>query len=245
MAKKIKPVAPVRPTRKARRSQQGAAARTKQAAASRPRRLPTIGTIIGVLLTVGVLGVILVKTLTSTNSVSTSGGLTDAQALNPAPRMLPTNSVAPNFTLRDGGGKSYTLALQRGHPVLLEFFAVWCPICQGEAPIVAHLAKTYVPKGVRVWSVLANPYGKYYEDSGETDLRLANKGDLAWFARTFKVEHPQLVDATFRVVNQYGINAYPGLYVIDPRGRIVYAFAGHPSYQTLAAQLDKALKTAA
>jgi cytochrome oxidase Cu insertion factor (SCO1/SenC/PrrC family) len=187
-----------------------------------------------------VIGVVMYALARSTTSQA-SAGLTNAGDLNPAPSQFNVGTIAPDFTLRDSNGTSYSLAAQRGHPVLLEFFAVWCPICQGEAPIMAKLAKTYTPKGVRIWSILANPYGRNYEASGGTDLRLADKADLAWLARTFDVHYPQLIDPTFTVVNQYGINAYPGLYVIDKTGRVIFSSAGHHSYASLTAALDKAL----
>ncbi|HEX6508295.1 MAG TPA: TlpA disulfide reductase family protein, partial [Chloroflexota bacterium] len=175
----------------------------------------------------------------------TSAALTDPNALNPVTNMQSVGSQATNFTLRDASGKAYTLAAQRGHPVLLEYFAVWCPICRGEAPIMAQVTKNYVPKGVRVWSILASPYGRNYEASGGTDLSLATKSDLSWFAQTYNVQHPQLIDPNFSVVNAYGINAYPGLYVIASNGKITYASSGHESYTTLAKQLNKALTTSA
>jgi peroxiredoxin len=174
-------------------------------------------------------------------AVASPSALANPNSLNPAPQLLSVGSTAPNFTLRDANGVTHTLSAQHGHPVLLEYFAVWCPICQAEAPIMAKLTKQYTPQGVRVWSILANPYGRNYEASGATDLSLATKNDLTWFANTFDVQHPQLVDPQFQTVNKYGINAYPGLYVVDPNGKISYVAAGHESYSTLATQLDKAL----
>jgi len=196
-----------------------------------------IGGVITLLIVIGLVMYALARSTTS----QASAGLTNAGDLNPAPSQLNVGAIGPDFTLRDSNGTSYSLAAQRGHPVLLEFFAVWCPICQGEVPIMAQLARTYTPKGVRIWSILANPYGRNYEASSGTDLRLADKADLAWFARRFNVQYPQLIDPTFTVVNQYGINAYPGLYVIDKTGRIIFSSAGHQIYASLAAALDQAL----
>jgi peroxiredoxin len=202
-------------------------------------RAHLIGGIATILIVVAVMGYALIRSYTS----GSAGGqaVANANDLNPAASMLKVGSTAPNFTLRDVNGTAHTLAAQRGHPVLLEFFAVWCPHCQAEAPIMARLTQNYTPKGVRVWSILANPYGKNYEASGGTDLRPATKADLSWFASTFNVKHPQLIDPTFHVVNTYGINAYPGLYVVSPTGKITYVGSGNTSYATLAGQLNKAL----
>jgi peroxiredoxin len=173
---------------------------------------------------------------------TSSPGLTDPNAFNPAPALLSAGQTAPDFTLQDANGKTYHLAAQRAHPVLLEFFAVWCPVCQAEAPTLARITSTYTSRGVRVWSILASPYGKNYDLSGRSDLRLADTSDLTWFARTFNVQHPQLIDPSFAVVNQYGIHAYPGLYVINGKGVITQATSGRESYAKLSRALDQALK---
>ena len=200
-----------------------------------------MSTLVGGIVTIAIVAAVLVYALVRTNSSTASSGLTDPNALNPRSSLLSTGTSAPDFVLKNSNGTSHHLAAQRGHPVLLEFFAVWCPVCQGEAPTMKQLTSTYVPKGVRVWSILANPYGRNYEDSGQTDLRLANNGDLAWFAQKFGVHHPQLIDPKFKVVNEYGVGAYPGLYVVNSKGVISYAAEGHQSYGTLAKALNRAL----
>ena len=99
----------------------------------------------------------------------------------------------------------------------------------------------YVPKGVRVWSVLSDPYGPNYETSNRSDLALATKADLAWYARTYNVHHPQLVDPDFSTVNQYLKQGYPTIYIVNSRGVITFARSGHIGFQTLARALNGAL----
>jgi peroxiredoxin len=204
-------------------------------------RLNIVGSIVTVLVVLAIFGWAVFRSY----AVTTPNALANPNALNPASRLLAVGSAAPDFTLRDVNGTVHHLAGQRGHPVLLEYFAVWCPVCRGEAPIIAKLTNAYTPKGIRVWSVLANPYGSNYESSGRTDLSLATKDDLAWFARTYNVKHPQLIDPQFQTVNRYGIYGYPGLYVVDPNGKISYVADNHESYGTLSKQLDRALATRA
>lgn len=192
---------------------------------------------IGGIVTILAVLAILAYAVLRQSGTSTAARLSDPQTLNPAAQQLAVGQKAPDFALRDASGKSYSLAAQQGHPVVLEFFAVWYPMCHAEAPAIARLTKDFVPKGVRVWSVLANPYGKNYELSGKTDLSLATKADLTWYAQEYNVHHPQLVDPNFQTVNQYGINDYPGLYIIDGKGVIRYSSAGQRPYTVLARQL--------
>lgn len=234
-----------RPVRSARRAQERAEKRQHSRRGRRPAyHLPSSGLIGGALTLLALLGVIIYTIVRMNASDATSGGLADAKALNPATSLLRVGQPAPNFTLRTANGKTYNLAAQRGHPVLLEFFAVWCPVCQGEAPVLAKITRQYVPKGVRVWSVLASPYGKNYDASGRSDLSLATRGDLSWYASKFDVRHPQLIDPQFGTVNRYGINAYPGMYVVDSKGVISFASVGHQGFSKLSMALENALGSA-
>jgi peroxiredoxin len=94
---------------------------------------------------------------------------------------------------------------------------------------------------VRVWAILANPYGPNYDNSFGTDTSLATASDLRWFARTFHEAVPQLVDPNFHVVNRYGVSGYPSIYVIDKRGVIRYVGSGEQPYNTLASAVARAI----
>ena len=208
---------------------------------NQPRRLPTNAIVGGIITAVAVIAIAFyVYAQTTTNS--SLKGLADPGALNPATSPLSTGSQAPDFSLKDTSGRTYHLAAQRGHPVLLEFFAVWCPVCHAEAPTLAKITRAYVPRGVRVWSVLSNPYGPNYETSGRSDLTLAQAADLQWFAQAYDVHHPQLVDPKFSTVNRYGIGGYPGIYLVDKSGVIRLVHDGGIRYAALSHALDGALK---
>ena len=48
--------------------------------------------------------------------------------------------TAPDFTLAEGG-RNVTLSQLRGKPVLLNFWASWCPPCVEETPSLVQLQK--------------------------------------------------------------------------------------------------------
>jgi thiol-disulfide isomerase/thioredoxin len=183
---------------------------------------------------------IIVAALLSQSSGSNTAGLTNPNALNPAQTMLPVKSRAPDFDLATVDGRHYHLSALRGHPVLLEFFAVWCPHCQREAPLLNRIDQAFASQGLRSLLILANPYGRNYDLSGGTDRRLATRGDIAWFQQTFKVTNPILTDPTFATVNRYGVNGYPTIYVLDRKGFIRSATSGEVPYQQLAAAVAAA-----
>jgi peroxiredoxin len=50
--------------------------------------------------------------------------------------LVKTGNSAPDFTVREAGGKTYTLADLRGKVVMLQFTASWCGVCRKEMPFI-------------------------------------------------------------------------------------------------------------
>ena len=186
--------------------------------------------------------VIVVAILVQGGPASSAGGLVTASAYNPAPQLLNTGTQAPNFTLSTIDGKRYSLSSFRGRPVLLEFFAVWCPYCQAESSILNQVDKNYGPKGLQTLGILSSPYGRNYDTSGGTDLSGVSKSDVSWFIQHFGVTHPTLIDPNFAMPNTYGAGSYPTIYVLDKNGVIRYADSGEQSYAQLAGGIATASK---
>lgn len=50
-------------------------------------------------------------------------------------------AAAPDFTLTTFDGKTVTLSDLRGHPVVINFWASWCPPCRTEAAALGNVAR--------------------------------------------------------------------------------------------------------
>jgi cytochrome c biogenesis protein CcmG/thiol:disulfide interchange protein DsbE len=50
-------------------------------------------------------------------------------------------AAAPDFTLTTFDGKRVRLSEQRGHPVVINFWASWCPPCRAEAATLSEVAR--------------------------------------------------------------------------------------------------------
>ena len=50
--------------------------------------------------------------------------------------LVKVGDTAPDFTIREAGGKSYNLADLRGKVVMLQFTASWCGVCRKEMPFI-------------------------------------------------------------------------------------------------------------
>ncbi len=63
--------------------------------------------------------------------------------------------LAPNFSLADPKGDHYELASLRGKPVIVSFWATWCPPCRAEMPTIQQYYQQYQKQGLVVLGVNA------------------------------------------------------------------------------------------
>ncbi len=146
--------------------------------------------------------------------------------------LLPTGSAAPDFTLKTPQGKSVSLKSYRGKPVLLEFFATWCPHCNAEAPHLAQIAKRY-----HIVSI---------NGDGE------DAASVYAFHRYYGLPYPALLDPSSSpgsftqrgaggpVTTKYGLQGFPTFYVINPKGRITWRSDGEQPDALLRQELERA-----
>ncbi len=50
--------------------------------------------------------------------------------------IVKTGDIAPEFTIKEAGGKTYKLSDLRGKVVMLQFTASWCSVCRKEMPFI-------------------------------------------------------------------------------------------------------------
>jgi thiol-disulfide isomerase/thioredoxin len=136
---------------------------------------------------------------------------------------------APALEERDYlGAKPVPLSALRGKPVLLFFWAHWCPDCKQEEHILAAVTREYSAKGL----VLIAPTQHYgYVASGAEagpaeELKYIEQIRHQYYADLLSVAAP-LSEANFR---NYGASTTPTLVLIDRQG-IVRLY--HPGAMTL------------
>jgi cytochrome c biogenesis protein CcmG/thiol:disulfide interchange protein DsbE len=125
---------------------------------------------------------------------------------DPLPTALTTGKAAPGFALdRLGGGAKVQLSGFRGKPVIVNFFASWCPDCQAELSTIATVAR---------------------EESGSinvvgVDTNDSNTSGAERLLERAGARYPVGVDPQALVATHYLIQALPVTYFLNARGLVV------------------------
>src|SRR5579863_3835522 len=135
------------------------------------------------------------------------------------------------------GAKPSPLLSLRGKPVLLFFWAHWCPDCKQEEHILAQIEHEYGSKGL----VLIAPTQRYGyvangDEAGPADeLKYIEQIRHQYYADLLGVPAP-VSEANFR---NYGASTTPTLVVIDRHGIVRLYHPGAMTLDELRAALDR------
>lgn len=128
---------------------------------------------------------------------------------------------APSFSLPlvagEGVGDVVSLEAERGHVVVLDFWASWCGPCRQSIPILNRLHDRTSDQGVRFYGVNVEAV----RDLPPRQLVLAHA--------SFGARFPTVRDDAQQLQRSYGVNRFPTIVVIDKQGRIRHAQSGVPS----------------
>jgi cytochrome c biogenesis protein CcmG/thiol:disulfide interchange protein DsbE len=132
---------------------------------------------------------------------------------------------APTFTLASLRASRWTLAGTRGHVVVVNFFATWCPPCRAETPDLVATEKRYANKGVIFVGV----------DASE------NAPLVSVFVKSKGIRFPIVLDSNDIVSKTYDVRAIPTTYILDRDGIIRYRQVDELSESALSNALNAVL----
>ena len=118
--------------------------------------------------------------------------------------------LAPEFTLQDTRGELHHLSDYRGKPVIVNFWATWCPPCREELPSMNRAWHTLEEEGVAMLAI----------NMGE------DEDTIFIFSADYPTDFPILMDRTGEVIEQWPVKGLPTTFVIAPDGTIAYRAIG-------------------
>lgn len=123
-----------------------------------------------------------------------------------------------NVTAARGIKKDVKLSDFKGKWLLLEFWGYWCGPCVGSSlPRLMNLYETHKDKRDQ-FEILAF-HDASVKNFQELDKHLKSIISSKWNGKM--LPFPILLDSTRKTIKNYGINSFPTLILIDPKGRVV------------------------
>jgi peroxiredoxin len=119
--------------------------------------------------------------------------------------------LAPDFTLPDLAGASFTLSDFKGEVVLVNIWATWCGPCRREIPSLERLYQSRKSRGLEILAV-------------SVDKTAPSK--VASFAAQYRMSFPVLLDPRGEVANRYWARAIPSSFLVDRKGVIRWTVRG-------------------
>lgn len=154
-----------------------------------------------------------------------SGGEADLEATT----LAVAGSEAPDFTVTLLDGSTVTLSELRGEPVLLLFWATWCPACREEMAVVpTEIVDRFAGRPLHLLAISR-------EESAETVAAYLSQGRGSVI--------PAGLDPDRSIYDRYASQYIPRSFLIDAEGRVVRAEVGYEpeTFAELVAEIEKLL----
>lgn len=137
-------------------------------------------------------------------------GMVNRQPLTGLSGITMVNRPAPDFVLNTFEGTTISMADLRGKPVILNFWASWCPPCRVEAPLVENTWRMFKTHGIVFLGVNVQD----------------RKEDALGYLQEFKISYPNGPDPSGEIAINYGVSGLPVTFFISKNGEILRRWVG-------------------
>lgn len=117
---------------------------------------------------------------------------------------------APAFKLVDMDDEVHKLADYKGKPVIINFWATWCPPCREELPSMNRAWEKVKDDGIEMLAI----------NVGE------DEDTIFAFSGEYPIDFTVLLDESGEEINNWPIKGLPTTFVIDPDGKLIYQAIG-------------------
>ena len=136
------------------------------------------------------------------------------------------NRPAPDFTLTTFKGTTLSLEDLRGKPVVINFWASWCPPCRVEAPLIERTWRDYKNRGLIF-------LGVNIQDRKEDALN---------YMREFNITYPNGPDPSGEIAINYGVSGLPVTFFVSRKGEVVRRWVGAIDKGVLTSSIEEIMQ---
>jgi cytochrome c biogenesis protein CcmG/thiol:disulfide interchange protein DsbE len=153
-------------------------------------------------------------------------GMLNKQPLTGLSGITMLNRPAPDFTLTTFKGTTISLEGLTGKPLVINFWASWCPPCRIEAPLLERTWRAYKNRDVVF-------IGVDVQDREE---------DALSYIREFDITYPNGPDPTGEISIDYGVSGLPVTFFVSRKGEIVRRWVGAIERSVLISSIEEIMK---
>lgn len=120
-----------------------------------------------------------------------------------------TRGTVPEVRGRTLEGRPVLLSGYRGRPVVVYFWATWCPVCRLQTGAISGISVDYPVLAVAI------------PPAGPEEVRV--------YVERHGLGTPVLIDASGEWARAFGVRAVPATFVVDGAGAVRFVEAGYTS----------------
>jgi thiol-disulfide isomerase/thioredoxin len=184
----------------------------------------------------GVLVVIAIAAYAWTQSHKLPSAAVESNALPSVPHPVKVGARAPAFSVQTPLGAISNDTFS-GKPYMLELFATWCPHCQRMTAVLRSLRAKIPESRFGMVSVTGSPYAA---GSTQGSPIAESQADVDAFDKYYDVTWPTVFDPDIKTAAAWGLDGFPTIFIVDPKGRIVFVRSGEMPLDMLLAAAHKA-----
>jgi len=123
---------------------------------------------------------------------------------------LPDKPKAEDFILHDLEGKPFTLEDFKGEPIIVNFWATWCPPCREELPSMNRGWAKVKDEGIKMVAI----------NAGDKERHITR------FLKKQPIDFLILMDESNGLLDKWGGAGMPTTFIIDPQGHLIVRALG-------------------